>query len=102
MGASASETYSTASRATARAVARASTPCFPPRCSAAGRRRGGKQGVEARAPEDRFGTPARHARQRARVLEEVDEALVVEVARQEPPIALHPLGVGEPAVPPLG
>jgi len=73
-----------------------------PRRLPAAEHRGGKQGVEARAPEDRFGTPARHARQRARVLEEVDEALVVEVARQEPPIALHPLGVGEPAGPPLG
>src|SRR5207249_682020 len=35
-----------------------------PRRPPAAEHRGGKQGVEARAPEDRFGTPARHARQR--------------------------------------
>src|SRR4029077_4145481 len=46
------------------------------------------------------GRAARNAGKGARVLEELDDPLVIEVARQKPRVPLHPVRIGErPATP---
>ena len=61
-----------------------------------------EQRVEARLPQHRLGPACGHARERPRVLEEMDDALVIEMAGEKPREPLDFPGVREPAPAPLG
>ncbi len=61
----------------------------------------GEERVEGGRLEDGLGRAACHAGEGARVLEEVDDPLVIEMARQKPRVPLHAGGIGELPAPPL-